>query len=108
VRPVTRAQLADVFDQLGVRGAQVLAPQVSHERGELPFVQAEAVPEGLMHVVQGDRADAAAPPGVVHALVKLPVGQPQPDLPLPGDPEVRGDLQHAADIEHHRADDHDA
>jgi hypothetical protein len=105
---VTRAQPAEVIDQRGVGGAEVLAPQVGHERRELPFVQAEAIPEGLVHVVQGDGADAAADPGLVHALVQFPGGQAEPGLPLPGDPEIGSDLQHAADIEHHRADRHDA
>ena len=47
-------------------------------------------------------------PGVVHAFIQLAGGQAKPGLPRPGHAEVRGELQHAADVEHNRLDPHDS
>ena len=56
-----------------------------------------------MHLF-ADRADAAAPPGVVHAFIQLARSQAEPRLPHPGHAEIRSELQHAADVEHNRLD----
>ena len=104
---VPGAQPTGVFDQFRVRGAQVLAPDVAHIRRELVLVQAEAIPDRLVHTVQGDHAKAAVHPDIAHAPAHFPGRQSEPGLPPPVDAEVRGDLQHAADVKHHRADHHD-
>src|SRR6516162_5641215 len=103
---IARAQPAGVLDQLGVRATHVLAPGVGHELRELLLVQAEAVPESQVHVIEGDGAETAARPDVGQALAYFPRGQPEPGFPPPVDTEVGGDLQHPADVEHHRTDHH--
>src|SRR6185312_13899134 len=103
-----RAQPAGVLDQLGIGGADVLAPQVPHELRELLVIKPEAVFEGLVHVIQGDRADAAALPDVAQARVDLPGWQPEPSLPPPVHAKIRGYLEDTANVEHHRPDHHEA
>jgi hypothetical protein len=88
-------------------GREVLPPDIGHALRELPFIEAEAFRDRLMHVALADRSDAAATPDVVHPLVQLARAQAEPALPHPGHAQVRGDLQNAADIEHNRLDDHD-
>ena len=73
---VPGAQPAGVFDQFRVRGAQVLAPDVAHIRRELLLVQAEAVPDRLVHAVQCDHAKAAVHPDIAHAPAMSPAGSP--------------------------------
>jgi hypothetical protein len=76
-----RAQPAGVVDQFRVGGSEVLTPQVSQEVGELLLAQAQALGERPVHLLLTDRADAAAVPGVGHALVQLARGQAEPGLP---------------------------
>ena len=56
------------------------------------LAQAEAIGDGLMHLVQGDRAEGAAQPDVAQTFGHLPHRQPEPGLPPVVDAEVRGDL----------------
>jgi hypothetical protein len=88
-------------------GREVLPPDIGHALRELPFIEAEAFRDRLMHVALADRSDAAATPEVVHPLVQLARAQAEPALPHPGHAQVRADLQNAADIEHNRLDGHD-
>src|SRR6185312_13481914 len=104
---VARAQPTGVLNQFGIGGADILAPHVRHELRELVVVETEAVFQGLVHVIQGDRADAAALPDVAQARVDLPGRQPEPGLPPPVHAEVRGYLEDTADVEHHRTDHHE-
>src|ERR1700683_2790029 len=60
-----------------------------------------------MHVMLGDRADAAADPGFVHAFVQPASGQGEPGFPALGNTQVRSNFQHPTDVEYHRADRHD-
>jgi hypothetical protein len=80
---VPGAQPPGVVDQLRVGGAEVLAPQVSEEVRELLRVESEAFGERPVHLLLADRADAAAVPGVGHALVQLAGGEAEPGLPRP-------------------------
>jgi len=96
-----------VLNQLGIGGAEILPPQVSQVLRELVVIEPEAVPEGLVHVIQGDRADAAAPPDIAHALENFSIRQPEPGLPQLVHAKIRGHLQHAANVEYHRANHHD-
>src|SRR5215470_14841284 len=75
---IPRAQPAGVLDQFGIGGAEILAPQVSHELRELLVIEPETVPEGLVHVIQGDRADAATLPDVAHAREYFSGRPPEP------------------------------
>jgi antitoxin component HigA of HigAB toxin-antitoxin module len=59
-----------------------------------------------VHVIQGDRADAAALPDVAHAHEYFPGRQPELSLPLLVHAKIRGYLQDAAEVEHHRANHH--
>ncbi len=105
---VARAQPAGVVDQFRVGGAEVLTPQVSKEVGELLLIEAQALGERPVHLLFADRADAAAVPGVGHALVQLAGAQAEPGLPRLADVMERAgrDLKHAADVEHNRLDRH--
>jgi hypothetical protein len=89
-RAVSRAEPASVLDQFCVGGAEVLAPDVGHELRELPFIEAEAFRDRLMHVMLADPSQAAAAPDVGHALVELAGAQAEPGLPHPGHAEVPG------------------
>jgi hypothetical protein len=60
-----------------------------------------------VHVIQGDRADAAAAPDVAHALENFSIRQPEPGLPQLVHAEVRGYLEDAANVEYHRTYHHD-
>jgi hypothetical protein len=104
---IPRAQPAGVLNQLGIGGAEILAPAVGHVLGELLAVKPEAVPKGLVHVIEGDRADAAVPPDVTHALENLPGRQPEPVLPHAVHAKIRGYLEDAANVEYHRMNHHD-
>jgi hypothetical protein len=104
---IPRAQPAGVLNQFGIGGAEILAPQVSQVLRELLVIETEAGPEGLVHVIQCDRADAAALPDIAHALENLSIRQPEPGLPQPVHAKIRGYLEDTADVEHHRTDHHD-
>jgi hypothetical protein len=93
---IPRAQPAGVLNQLGIGGTEILPPEVSQVLRERLVIKPEAVPEGLVHVIQGDRADAAAPPDVAHALENFSGRQPEPGLPHAVDAEIRGYLEDTA------------
>jgi hypothetical protein len=84
----------------------ILTPDVGHELRELLLAEAEAFRCRLEHLGFADRADAAAAPGIAHAIVELARRQAEPGLPRRGHAEVRGDLKHAADVEHNRLNGH--
>src|SRR5690242_21164547 len=80
-RAVARPEPADVLDQLGVGGAEVLAPDHPHELFELPRIQTKALPDRLVHVVLAYPPDGTALPDVLHALIDFAGIQAKPGLP---------------------------
>src|SRR5690349_24634361 len=105
-RAVPRPEPADVRDQFGVGGAEVLAPDHPHELFQLPRIETKAFPERLVPVELAYRPDRTGLPDVLRALVDFAGFQAKPGLPHLRHPERRGDLQHAANVEHNRFDGH--
>ena len=68
-------------------GREVLPPDIGHALRELPFIEAEAFRDRLMHVALADRSDAAATPDVVHPLVQLARPRPSRHSHIPVTPK---------------------